>query len=86
MNKREFVNCFITHELMRWPSIESKYSATLKASNVFNTSTEGGQKRYKALHKRIIEHNIRVIAKYYDRITMKRLTQLLDLPTQVIYP
>jgi len=27
----------------------------------------------------VIEHNIRVVAKYYTRITTKRLTQLLDL-------
>ena len=28
---------------------------------------------------RVIEHNLRVIAKYYTRITMKRLCELLDV-------
>ena len=31
------------------------------------------------MRKRVIEHNVRVIAKYYTRIHTKRLTQLLDL-------
>ncbi|WVO19180.1 uncharacterized protein IAS62_000458 [Cryptococcus decagattii] len=39
-----------------------------------------GDARWDQLHKRIIEHNIRVIASYYTRITMQRLTELLDLP------
>ena len=28
---------------------------------------------------RVVEHNIRIMAKYYARITMKRMAQLLDL-------
>ncbi|WWC70790.1 uncharacterized protein I206_104742 [Kwoniella pini CBS 10737] len=38
-----------------------------------------GQIRWEELHKRVTEHNIRVIATYYSRITLKRLEQLLDL-------
>ena len=55
-----------------------------------------GDARWEELHKRVIEHvrksvlkepelmnggqNIRVIAAYYSRISMSRLTELLDLP------
>jgi len=54
-----------------------------------------GEHRWEDLHKRVVEHvsqlpkadrpqadmqNIRVVAKYYDRITLARLTELLDLP------
>ncbi|RSH89355.1 hypothetical protein EHS25_002467 [Saitozyma podzolica] len=39
-----------------------------------------GEARWEELHKRVIEHNLRVIASYYSRITMTRLTELLDLP------
>ncbi|RXK41577.1 26S proteasome regulatory subunit N5 [Tremella mesenterica] len=39
-----------------------------------------GMARWKQLHQRVIEHNIRVIAAYYSRITLTRLTELLDLP------
>ncbi|KAJ8331829.1 proteasome regulatory particle subunit [Batrachochytrium dendrobatidis] len=76
---KDFLKCFITSELIRWPKIEEIYGAALKAISVFDPATEDGQKRYKTLHKRVIEHNIRVVAKYYDRVTLKRLTQLLDL-------
>ncbi|KAI8853129.1 hypothetical protein BC829DRAFT_424720 [Chytridium lagenaria] len=78
--KWDFAKCFITHELVRWPKIEEIYGALLKATPAFDVSTEGGVARLKVLHQRIIEHNIRVIAKYYTRISMKRLTELLDLP------
>ncbi|WVR06317.1 hypothetical protein IAU60_003347 [Kwoniella sp. DSM 27419] len=39
-----------------------------------------GDVRWEELHKRVTEHNIRVIASYYSRITLQRLTELLDLP------
>ncbi|RKO94070.1 hypothetical protein BDK51DRAFT_19523 [Blyttiomyces helicus] len=78
---KEFTKCFITDELMRWPKIEEIYGALLRESYVFNAATEDGAKRWKELHKRVIEHNIRVISKYYTRIGMKRLTALLDLPS-----
>lgn len=39
-----------------------------------------GEARWEALHNRVVEHNIRVIAAYYSRITLQRLTELLDLP------
>ncbi|ORX40142.1 PCI domain-domain-containing protein [Kockovaella imperatae] len=39
-----------------------------------------GDHRWEELHKRVVEHNIRVISKYYTKITMSRLTELLDLP------
>ncbi|KAJ1564728.1 hypothetical protein HK096_006576, partial [Nowakowskiella sp. JEL0078] len=77
---KEFAKCFITTELMRWPKIEEIYGEALKSTFVFNTKSESGSKRLKELHKRVIEHNIRVISKYYTKITLKRLTQLLDLP------
>jgi len=73
------VKCFITHELVRWPSIEGIYGPTLRQTPVFRTADEDGEKRWDDLHTRVIEHNIRVIALYYTRITLTRLTSLLDL-------
>jgi 26S proteasome regulatory subunit N5 len=52
------------------------------ARYAFDLKTEDGMKRWKELHKRINEHNLRVLAKYYTRITMKRLTSLLDMDRQ----
>ncbi|KAI9022826.1 PCI domain-containing protein [Phycomyces nitens] len=75
----ELVKLFVTDELMRWPMIEDKYGELLGNTFVFKKGSEDGQKRWKELHHRVIEHNIRVIAKYYTRVSTKRLGQLLDL-------
>ncbi|KAG0165407.1 26S proteasome non-ATPase regulatory subunit 12 [Apophysomyces sp. BC1034] len=76
---QELAKCFVTSELMRWPKFEEMYSGELRQNPTFDRSTELGQKAWKELHHRVIEHNIRVVAKYYTRVTTKRLTQLLDL-------
>ena len=50
---------------MRWPRIEEIYGVALKQTSVFDLTTEGGQKRYKALHKRVIEHvNLEYLKKF----------------------
>lgn len=73
---------FTKSELMRWKWIEETYSAELLDGDIF--SAEGGKDpkavtRWEDLRKRVIEHNVRVIAKYYTRISMERLQNLLDL-------
>lgn len=79
---RELLKSFITNELMQWSVIEQNYGAELKKFSIFDGS-DSGRKHYEDLHKRVIEHNIRVISKYYQRITIKKLTVLLDLSAQV---
>lgn len=88
--------CFTTPELTRWPRIESLYGNLLRQTRIFGPNgVEGvhgdieqeikngeGDKRYAELHKRVVEHNIRTVAKYYTRISMARLAQLLDLGQQ----
>ncbi|KAH8099395.1 PCI-domain-containing protein [Cristinia sonorae] len=71
------VKCFTTQELMRWPGIESIYGPNLRQTDVFTSD-----KLWEDLHIRVIEHNIRIVAKYYTRITLPRLTTLLDLTPQ----
>ncbi|KAI0347847.1 PCI-domain-containing protein [Trametopsis cervina] len=68
------IKCFVTQELMRWPGIESIYGPSLRETSVFSSN-----KFWEDLHTRVIEHNIRIAAKYYTRITLTRLTDLLDL-------
>jgi len=68
------VKCFTTRELMRWPGIEGIYGPSLRQTPIFSSA-----KRWEDLHTRVIEHNIRVVAMYYTRITLVRLTSLLDL-------
>lgn len=89
---KNLLKCFTMPELMRWPGIETLYGPLLRQSPTFNPaskpkiapSKEGekpkeGNHRWEELHKRVVEHNIRVISQYYTRITLKRLSELLDL-------
>jgi 26S proteasome regulatory subunit N5 len=41
-----------------------------------------GSKRWEDLHKRVVQHNIRVVSTYYTDIRMPRLSELLELPPQ----
>jgi len=41
--------------------------------------SEAGENRWKDLHNRCIEHNIRVISKAYTRIRTQRMAEHLDL-------
>ncbi|KZT05826.1 PCI-domain-containing protein [Laetiporus sulphureus 93-53] len=75
--QRALVNCFTTPELMRWPGIEEMYGPLLRQTSVFSSD-----KLWEDLHTRVIEHNIRIVAQYYTRITLLRLTELLDLTQQ----
>jgi 26S proteasome regulatory subunit N5 len=80
---KQLLKSFTTVELMRWPKIDQMYKAELQKSFVFSATAPGGSGRWKDLHDRVIEHNIRVISNYYERITIKRLTELLDLTANV---
>ncbi|KAI9846026.1 MAG: hypothetical protein M1838_001476 [Thelocarpon superellum] len=80
----QLLKLFTVPELMRWPLISERFGAHLCATPVFDDapgqSDDGkAHQRWQDLRKRVIEHNVRVIAKYYTRIDLGRLTQLLDL-------
>lgn len=74
--QESLVKLFTTSELMRWPIVNETYKAVLNQDGIAFGSNES---HWDDLHKRIIEHNLRVISKYYTRITLPRLNQLLDL-------
>ncbi|PVU97023.1 hypothetical protein BB561_000845 [Smittium simulii] len=46
---------------------------------IFSETTATGTKHLKSIQDRAIEHNIRVISKYYSRISLERLAQLVSL-------
>ncbi|SCU99269.1 LAFA_0G23002g1_1 [Lachancea sp. 'fantastica'] len=70
------VKLFTTAELMRWPIVKESYETFLNADDVaFGARTN----HWDDLRKRVIEHNLRVISKYYTRINLSRLNELLDL-------
>ncbi|KTW30363.1 hypothetical protein T552_00836 [Pneumocystis carinii B80] len=75
----ELIKYFTKIELMRWPKIKEIYGELFRKTSVFDLNDEKGKKRWADLKKRIIEHNIRVVSKYYLRIRLNRLNMLLDL-------
>ncbi|UJO25090.1 26S proteasome non-ATPase regulatory subunit 12 [Fulvia fulva] len=79
----QLLKLFTVPELMRWPSVESNYGEHLTATDIFdlkeNKKDPKAHQRWLDFRKRVIEHNVRVIAKYYTRVHFSRLTQLLDL-------
>lgn len=84
----QLLKLFTLSELMRWSSIEHNYGKALTRTDIFSkadtkdadTIDAKPKQRWQDLRKRVIEHNVRVIAKYYTRIHFTRLASLLDLP------
>jgi len=70
---------FTAQEIMLWSKVDSAYGPVLKATEHFDQSAEDGKKRYTDLKRRVVEHNIQVMAKYYTKITVTRLSELLEL-------
>lgn len=80
----QLLKLFTVHELMRWPEVSKIFGPELCSTDVFDATPNSSadkkaNKRWEDLRKRVIEHNVRVVAKYYTRIQVPRLTQLLDL-------
>jgi 26S proteasome regulatory subunit N5 len=73
----QLVKIFNRQELTRWPLPDEK---DLKAHVVFTDSPhEGGADRWVLLRKRLNQHNIKVVSRYYDQIKTARLNELLGL-------
>ncbi|XP_075230968.1 regulatory particle non-ATPase 5 [Lycorma delicatula] len=86
---KELLRLFTNPELIKWSGLCEAYEKELKfgshdavATDVFKPTSEDGQRRWKDLKSRVVEHNIRVMAKYYTHITLKRMSELLDLPVE----
>ncbi|KAL6713635.1 proteasome regulatory particle subunit [Lecanora helva] len=81
--EKELLKTFTIPELMRWPIVSERFGPHLCSTDVFSAIEDPEDPkaltRWQDLRKRVIEHNVRVVAKYYTRIQMHRLTQLLDL-------
>lgn len=85
---KKLLKAFTTLELISWNVIVSQYeillrqgTQTILATDVFQPNSEDGKNRWKDFKSRIVEHNIRIMAKYYSRIRLLRMSQLLDLST-----
>lgn len=67
-----------TYELVRWGALSAALEPELAAEGeVF--SGETGAARRADLALRVQEHNMHVVARYYSRVSLSRLAELLDL-------
>ncbi|XP_017786235.1 PREDICTED: 26S proteasome non-ATPase regulatory subunit 12 [Nicrophorus vespilloides] len=78
---KELLKLFTTSELIKWSALCEQYEKVLKATPVFNGNDDQSKQRWKDMRNRVVEHNIRVMAKYYTRIKLARMAELLDLST-----
>ncbi|CAI7795807.1 unnamed protein product [Closterium sp. NIES-54] len=76
---RALLKLFITMEVVGWPQLQADYSAEMQEEKptVFLKDSA-----LEDLRLRVIQHNILVMSKYYVRITMARLAQLLSLTVE----
>ena len=71
----DLLEVFTTNELIHWPKIEATYKEEYFSKNCMFRK----ESNYKNLQNRIVEHNLRVINKYYLIIRLDRLAYLLQL-------
>ncbi|RLV93575.1 26S proteasome regulatory subunit [Spathaspora sp. JA1] len=75
----KLLEIFTTNELIHWSNIESIYKTFFTQSPIQTTESKTNETNYKNLQKRIIEHNLRIINKFYQFIKLDRLAYLLQL-------
>lgn len=68
---------FLRQEIMHWPDVQARYRHTLEHDHAAEFAGAGGAALVTALEKRVVEHNVRVIAQYYRQITHARMAELL---------
>eukprot|EP00056_Hartaetosiga_gracilis_P021079 m.22645 g.22645 ORF g.22645 m.22645 type:complete len:442 (+) comp8875_c0_seq1:82-1407(+) len=69
---------FTTNEVIPWRVFEGQFGSFLRSTDVFPES-ERGDTLWQELKDRIVDHNIRVMAKYYTRMKTPRMAELLEL-------
>ncbi|XP_040369830.1 26S proteasome non-ATPase regulatory subunit 12 homolog A [Rosa chinensis] len=80
-NFRLLLKQVVTMEVIQWTTLWNKFNDEFEnEKNMLGGSL--GDKAAEDLKQRIIEHNILVVSKYYSRVTLKRLAELLCLSIQ----
>lgn len=78
---KQLLTTFITKELVHWSVFEKTYAAEVAEERELFGGDEGAV-RLDHLKRRVVEHNIAVIADYYTQLKTKRLAALLSLPLE----
>ncbi|XP_017465792.1 PREDICTED: 26S proteasome non-ATPase regulatory subunit 12 [Rhagoletis zephyria] len=78
---REILRLFMSKELINFDTFNADFGSVLAENEMFVDSTKHGRKCIAELKDRLMEHNIRIIAMYYSRIHLQRMSELLNLPS-----
>jgi 26S proteasome regulatory subunit N5 len=76
---KDLLNIFLTQEVAGVQALKTRYGQEIAAQEDIFGGTEG-QKRQEDFMTRVTEHNLMVISKYYSRLSLDRLSMLLNLP------
>lgn len=71
----DLVRTFLKKELIRWQTVERIAST----SGLFGGDVFAKTGWLQDLQRRVVEHNVRVIAELYSRLTLSRMAELLNL-------
>ena len=75
----DLIKIFLKKELIRWTTVETIVSSNcLFQSEIFTKADWISH-----LQKRVVEHNIRVVADLYSKVTLTRMSELLDMSEEV---
>jgi 26S proteasome regulatory subunit N5 len=80
---KSLLELFKNQEIIQWRVLCAGYEQELRTQAVFS-ATEQGERRWKHLKDRVVEHNIRIMAKYYIKIHLKRMSELLELQSKEV--
>eukprot|EP00475_Leptophrys_vorax_P023550 TRINITY_DN3220_c4_g1_i1.p1 TRINITY_DN3220_c4_g1~~TRINITY_DN3220_c4_g1_i1.p1 ORF type:complete len:495 (+),score=101.28 TRINITY_DN3220_c4_g1_i1:110-1594(+) len=76
---KALLKLFITMEVVAWPKLSADYAGEMEEEKKHVFAKESA---VEDLRLRVIQHNILVVSKYYVRIRMARLAELLSLPVE----
>lgn len=76
---KDLLTIFLTQEVTGVHALNTRYGQEITAQDDIFGGTDG-QKRQEDFTTRVTEHNLIVIAKYYSRLSLDRLSKLLNLP------
>jgi 26S proteasome regulatory subunit N5 len=81
----QLIECFTQQNMIPFQQWIGEYQEfLLQFPQVFSLSEAEGKKRWNSLCDKLIEHNLRIIAKYYSEISMARLVDLLKCNQQKV--
>lgn len=81
----QLIECFTQQNMIPFQDWVRDYQEFLfQFPQVFSLEDAEGKKRWDSICDKLVEHNLRIIAKYYSEISMVRLVQLLKCSQQKV--